>query len=181
MNSLRLRAFAVNTPLPSHITINIAMKIQYFKFEEDFVEDNVRCIPMIVRFKLDACGIKLKLAEWCKMSSEQRMILADLPCETPIEISSYREYLRQLIRSITNENATDLKVDQNPQWAQLSEVPAILTDKVKELNLSLSLAQWKRLSVLERFALIKLSAVSHENKNFPKAMEEFVGLGEYGE
>jgi hypothetical protein len=149
------------------------MNIQYFKFEEDFIEDDVRCIPMIVRFKLDACGIKLKLKEWSRMSTEQRAILADLPCETIFETTSYRVYLRQIIKSITNENATDLKVDHNPQWAQLHEVPMILMEKVKELNLSLSLAQWKGLSTLERFALLKLSSASHENKNFPKAMREF--------
>ena len=38
--------------------------IEYFNFEEDFVEKNIRCIPMIVRFKMDKAGIKLKLAEW---------------------------------------------------------------------------------------------------------------------
>ena len=149
------------------------MKAKYFRFEEDFVEDNVRCIPMIVRFKLDACGIKLKLAEWCKMSTDQRMLLAALPCETPIEVDAYGENLRQLIMSITNQNPTDLKVDHNPQWAQLSEIPSILIEKVKELNLSLSLAQWKGLDTLQRFALLKLSSASHENKNFPKAMREF--------
>ena len=147
--------------------------MQYFKFEEDFVEENVRCIPMIVRFKLDACGIKLKLSEWCKMSTDQRTYLADLACDSIMEIAAYREYLRQLIRALTDEDATELKVDRNPQWAQLTEVPMILIQKVKELNLSLSLSQWKGLSTLERFALVKLSAASHENKNFPKAMREF--------
>ena len=149
------------------------MKVQYFKFEEDFVEDNVRCIPMIVRFKLDACGIKLKLAEWSRFSANERMALAHLPCEATFEIASYRKYLQQLIKSATNDNATDLKVDNNPQWAQLGEVPSLLMEKLKELNLSLSLAQWKGLSTLERFALLKLSSSGHENKNFPKAMREF--------
>lgn len=149
------------------------MKIQYFKFEEDFVEDNVRCIPMIVRFKLDACGIKLKLAEWCTMTTDQRMLLADLPCETPVEVAAYGGYLRQLIMSITNQSPTDLNVDHNPQWAQLSEIPSIVIEKLKELNLSLSLAQWKGLDTLQRFALLKLSSASHESKNFPKAMREF--------
>jgi hypothetical protein len=46
--------------------------MHYFRFEEDFVEDNVRCIPMIARFKLDTCGVKLKLAEWSRMSVEER-------------------------------------------------------------------------------------------------------------
>ena len=104
---------------------------------------------------------------------EQRMLLADRPCETTTEIDAYREYLRQLIKSITNQNATDLKVDHNPQWAQLSEIPAILMEKVKELNFSISLSQWNSLDTLQRFALLKLSTVSHENKNFPKAMREF--------
>jgi hypothetical protein len=155
------------------IEIEKFMNVKYFKFEEDFVEDNVRCIPMIVRFKLDTCGIKLKLAEWCKMSTEQRVRLADLPCGTSTEISAYREYLVDLVRSVTNNNATDLKVDHNPAWAQLSEIPAVLIEKVKEWNFSLSLAQWNGLDTLQRFALLKLSAASHENKNFPKAMREF--------
>jgi hypothetical protein len=153
--------------------LGVVVKVKYFKFEEDFVEDNVRCIPMIVRFKLDACGIKLKLTEWCKMSTEHRMCLADLPCESIVEVAAYREYLCQLIKSITNQNATDLKIDQNPPWAQLGEIPAILIEKVRELNLSLSLAQWKGLDSLQRFALLKLSAASHESKNFPKALKEF--------
>ena len=152
---------------------DLRVKVHYFKFEEDFVEDNVRCIPMIVRFKLDACGIKLKLTEWCKMSTEQRLCLAELPSESAVEVTAYGEYLRQLIRSITNQNATDLKIDHNPQWAQVSEIPAILIEKVRELNLSLSLAQWKGLDTLQRFALLKLSAASHESKNFPKALREF--------
>ena len=149
------------------------MKVQYFKFEEDFVEDNVRCIPMIVRFKLDACGVKLKLAEWCKMTPDERAYLAELPCETKIETAAYREYLRQLVRTITKEDATDLKVDKDPAWARLSEVPSMLLEKLKELNLSISPGQWNSLNALQRFALLKLSSVSHENMNFPKAMKEF--------
>jgi len=149
------------------------MEVQYFRFEEDFVEDNVRCIPMIVRFKLDACGIKLKLAEWSKFSTDQRRRLADLACETTLEVASYREHLTRLIKSVTNENATDLKANHNPQWEHVGEVPAVLIEKVKEMNLSLSLEQWRRLSKLERFALLKLSGNNHENKNFPKALKEF--------
>ena len=56
--------------------------IEYFDFEEDFVEKNMRCIPMTVRFKMDATGIKLKLAEWSKFSSAERIALALKPAET---------------------------------------------------------------------------------------------------
>ena len=58
----------------------------YFKFEGDFVEENIRCIPMCVRFKLDACGIKLQLREWSKMSIIERNSLAEMPCITDKDI-----------------------------------------------------------------------------------------------
>ena len=32
------------------------------------MENNMRCIPMIIRFKMDMAGIKLKLSEWKKFS-----------------------------------------------------------------------------------------------------------------
>jgi len=44
--------------------------IEYFRFEEEFMENNMRCIPMVIRFKMDIAGIKLKLSEWKKFSPE---------------------------------------------------------------------------------------------------------------
>jgi len=149
------------------------MTIQYFKFEEDFIEENVRCIPMIVRFKLDTCGIKLKLAEWSKMTVTERLNLAEYSCHTSEEIRAYRKYVRQIIRTRANQNPTALHIDKNPLWELVTEVPLLLQEKAMEYNLSISLAQWKNLSMLQRFALLKLSSISHENKNFPKALKEF--------
>jgi len=54
--------------------------VEYFNFEEDFVEKNIRCIPMIVRFKMDRAGIKLKLDEWSKFSTAERIELGRKPC-----------------------------------------------------------------------------------------------------
>jgi hypothetical protein len=81
--------------------MNTAVSENFFAFESDFVEDNVRCIPMIVRFKLDACGIKLKLKEWSKMEKHERENLAQLSCFTKSEIIEYKNYLVDLIRSHT--------------------------------------------------------------------------------
>src|SRR6185312_3777371 len=75
--------------------------IEYFRFEEDFIEQNVRCIPMIVRFKMDAVGIKLKLAEWSKFSLAERKELALRNCSTFVELSDYRNYLAELVVKYT--------------------------------------------------------------------------------
>jgi len=145
----------------------------YFEFEEDFVEDNVRCIPMIVRFKLDACGIKLKLHEWCKMNLGERKQLAEMACSTPHETMHYRRFLRQLVMKRTGATATDLPAETAPDWANTHALPAILLHKAAEFGWHTSLQQWRRISNLQRFVLLKLCKPGHENVNFPKAYTEF--------
>jgi hypothetical protein len=147
--------------------------IEYFDFEEDFVEENVRCIPMTVRFKMDAAGIKLKLTEWSKFSEDERIELAIKPAATKAEIAMYHGYLAALIKKYTHAAATALAVDSIPAWANLKLIPALLQEKAKEFNLIISLVQWQQLTNLQRFALLKLCRPGHENKNFPKAIKEF--------
>jgi hypothetical protein len=150
------------------------LAIEYFDFEQDFMEDNIRCIPMIVRFKLDACGIKLKLKEWSNMILEEREQLANLPIDTNEDLNVYKTYVQELIYKHTGENATLLPTTYNLEyWSSIEVLPAVLEEKLRESKMSISLTRWKDLTVLQRFALLKLTRPGHENKNFPKAMKEF--------
>jgi hypothetical protein len=151
--------------------------IEYFLFEEDFVEENVRCIPMIVRFKMDKAGIKLKLAEWSKFSIDERIELAKKICSNEVEAKQYNNYLSNLIEKHTAKPATSLEVDMNPVWADINSVPEMLNDKLREFGWQVSTEQWKGLSNLQRFALLKLCREGHENKNLPKAIKEFKLIG----
>jgi len=148
-------------------------EIEYFNFEEDFMEDNVRCIPMVVRFKMDETGIKLKLSAWCKFLPEERIELALLPINTSTEKKYYRCFLIGLIAKYTDGKPTELAIDPFPAWRNLQQIPAILIEKSAELSLSISIAQWQNLSEIKRFTLLKLCRPGHENKNFPKAVTEF--------
>jgi hypothetical protein len=145
----------------------------YFNFEEDFVEENVRCIPMIVRFKMDAAGIKLKLSEWSKFTVNERVELALKPCDTEETQQHYNKYLTALIYKYTKAVATPLAPIINPEWAQLQSIPQQLQEKAAEEAVDLSIEKWKALTNLQRFALLKLCRPGHENKNFPKAVKEF--------
>jgi len=148
-------------------------EIEYFRFEEDFVEKNVRCIPMIVRFKMDAVGIKLKLAEWSRFEVEERIELALKPCDTVKEVSIYKEYLAHLVYEHTGREATEMSIDLYPSWSVKDVVPASINEKAVEFGYYVSTEQWQTLTDLQRFALMKLSKDGHENKNFPKAINEF--------
>ena len=147
--------------------------IEYFQFEEEFMENNMRCIPMIIRFKMDMAGIKLKLSEWKKFSKEERIELAVMNCGFHEASEQYAGYLAGLIKKYTRRDPTSMEVNKTPAWKDRHSIPGILIEKLKEFDWSLPIAQWKGLTDLQRFALLKLCRPGHENKNFPKAMKEF--------
>jgi hypothetical protein len=144
----------------------------FFNFEADFV-DSLRCIPMIVRLKLDTCGVKLKLAEWNHFTQVECQQLVDLPCEEVAMVNSYREYVSQLIFQHTGNAASLLAIDPQPPWLNDREIPLSITTKATEENTNITIQQWFQLSPLQRFALIKLTRSQHENNNFLPALAEF--------
>ena len=147
--------------------------IEYFQFEEEFMENNMRCIPMIIRFKMDMAGIKLKLSEWKKFSQEERIELALMSCGFNETSEQYARYLSGLIKRYTRRDPTSMEMNKTPTWKELHSIPRTLIEKLKEFNWNLSIDQWGSLTDLQRFALLKLCREGHENKNFPKAMKEF--------
>lgn len=144
----------------------------FFKFETDFV-DSLRCIPMIVRFKLDTCGVKLKLHHWHNFNQIERESLVHKPCITPQEIEYYKQYIQNLVFLKTGEYAKELEINPNPEWLNLEKIPVYVIEKAQEFDFQLTLFQWQILNDLQRFVLIKLSRPSHENKNFLPALKEF--------
>jgi hypothetical protein len=145
---------------------------QFFEFEAEFVA-SLRCIPMQVRYKLDTCGIKLKLQHWNSFSTIQRQRLIDFPCFTVAEIQIYREDLRSQVFQSFNIYPNDLPIDEHPQWMQIEAIPISVLDHAQELEVAITVSQWQKLTPLQRFALIKLSTSNHENNNFLPAIKEF--------
>ncbi len=146
--------------------------MSYFQFESDFV-GSLQCIPMQVRMKLDNCGVKLKLVHWNQFSQTERQTLVDLPCNTPAQIKAYQEFLQNLVVKKTGKPAKELAIDPHPPWLDEGKIPDDVRAKAQEFKMQLSLQQWSNLSPAQRFALIKLSRPSHENKNFIPALQEF--------
>lgn len=83
------------------------MEPTFFQFEQDFIQ-SMRCIPMVVRYNLDTCGIKLKLEQWLKFTESDRQVLATMPCETPEDIASYRQWLSDKILQLTRATEPQL-------------------------------------------------------------------------
>jgi hypothetical protein len=144
----------------------------FFQFEADFVE-SLRCIPMVVRYKLDSCGIKLKLEHWHRLSSSERQQLVNQACSTVAELAQYRQLLRDWTQRDWGEPAKDLPREAQPAWLDLTSLPANVVQACQVLNVNLTLDQWRSLTPLQRFALIKLARPSHEHRNLLPALREF--------
>lgn len=143
----------------------------FFGFEQDFIA-SLRCIPMIMRYKLDTCGVKMKLDHWHKFTEAEKTQLIQMPCETPAEVQLYHETLQKLITDKTGTPAKVLDIDPHPPWLQ-TEIPAQVRAKAQACAVEITPTQWQSLSPLQRFALLKLSRPSHENHNFVPALQEF--------
>jgi hypothetical protein len=88
-------------------------------------------------------------------------------------VQAYREYLQNLIFNCTGKVPSELPIEDHPAWLNTDKIPEEVKAKAAEFSIAIPLPQWALLSPLQRFALIKLSRSGHENKNFPKALEEF--------
>ena len=128
---------------------------------------------MQVRYKLDTCGIKLKLAEWNQMNQESRQNLAILPCDTDGQIHDYRHYIQELVLQLTGKPVAELPIETHPAWMDNTAIPSSIHEKAQEIGVIITTEAWASLTILQRFALIKLSRSSHENKNFLPALQEF--------
>jgi hypothetical protein len=149
---------------------------ELFNFEQDG-RYPLRRIPMIMRFKLDACGIKLPLIAWALLSREQREQLVQLPCTSTDEKENYCAQLTQmLLPHADNPDAVVefVSVESVPMWRNSLEVPPQIVNQLSQLELPApSLAQWHSLSDLQRFALVKLTRNGHKNANLLAALREF--------
>lgn len=144
----------------------------FFQFEADFV-DSLRCIPMQVRYKLDTCGIKLKLNQWHQLTPAERQSLIDLPSSTEAQIQVYRDHLQALVVQHTGQPASDLPQPLDCPWQDAEQVPESVQTQATDHQISLTPEAWSQLSPLQRFALIKLSRSGHEHHNFGSALREF--------
>lgn len=106
------------------------MASPYFEFEQDFV-GSLRCIPMVVRHRLDTCGIKLKLEHWNRFTQAERQALVEWPCDTPEAIEHYRLRLQQLITERSGAPAKALEICPIPPWQNLAEIPSQVMENFK--------------------------------------------------
>jgi len=143
-----------------------------FRFEADYWP-KLDCIPLSIRFHLDACGIKISLEDWRKLTSAGRRHVLAQSCET----SDHDAFRAELRRLSDGQGVTIRRLSRDD-----GALSAAHSDGVPERVLQAAIAAaaipptpplWRALSPLQRFGLIKLARPGRPHPNFVRALNEF--------
>jgi hypothetical protein len=150
-----------------------AFRDQLFGYEQDKYYP-LRRIPMVMRLKLDLCGIKLAIGDWSKFSRDEREALVMMPYATQSDIAAIRKRLQELIAAYQGDSTETAAVGKDAPWADTFAVPDSVSKQIQALGIpGPTPEQWAGLTDLQRFALLKLTREGHENKKLPLALNEF--------
>jgi hypothetical protein len=142
-----------------------------FAFESE-LEASLTYIPMAVRFKLDKCGVKLSLDQWNQLPESERRNLFEAPCVSA-DIACYGQALCRLVKEVIGDDPRLMQIAATRAWEEI-ELPSQIADKALQLGIRApSSEQWRGLSDLQRFALLKVSRASSDGRNLVPALREF--------
>ncbi|ALK31895.1 nitrate reductase associated protein [Burkholderia plantarii] len=149
-----------------------------FGFEVESSED-FTFIPMIVRFHLDRCALRISLDQWQRLPLEDRRLLARFPVvvgarEQDAAQPDFASALAQMLRTHAAGEAGRIEPETAPAWRDTATIPAALAAQCALAGLPApDAAAWAALGPFERYVLAKLSRKPKLNHDFLPAMREF--------
>ncbi|SAK83641.1 hypothetical protein AWB75_05432 [Caballeronia catudaia] len=150
-----------------------------FEFEVES-SDNLRFLPLAVRFNLDRFGMRITLDQWQQLPHADRVLLARFPVEDDAELEkNFDLALEEMMKTHANAAPEQIERDPEPVWAHADAVPEAVIRQSSLCGVSApSLDRWGALDRFQRYALAKLSRNTDKvNHDFLPAMREF-GLAE---
>ncbi|SIT39578.1 NAD-dependent aldehyde dehydrogenase associated with FdhD [Paraburkholderia piptadeniae] len=145
-----------------------------FNFEIESSE-NLKFIPMVVRFNLDRFGLRISLEQWQMLPHEDRALLARFPVDEDTAIEpNFDHALFEMMRTHANVEPEWFSPEDNPAWRDTAAVPETVLHQANLAHLSPpGVDDWARLDPFKRYVLAKLARKSASNHDFLPAMKEF--------
>ena len=143
-----------------------------YSYESEIYPDLSR-VPLHVRMKLDLTGVKISLKGWLAFSLEERWVLCHLPVETEEEKKNFSSYLDFLSHRYFGEKVALVPPVTGPPWEDPSCIPASVQDMSQETGRPITLQEWSRWNIYQRYALCKLSTSKNEPEEFSGLLSEF--------
>jgi hypothetical protein len=147
--------------------------IRQFNFEDE-IHQNLGCVPMAVRRKLDRAGIKISLVQWQALGYGERLALCHLPVASGEECEALRIFTDEAVTAQCGSGAKPLPEASRASAEPPDHPPARLVEHARAEGFTLNQPAWDRMDGDERYALIKLGDIEKPSHNLPAALAEFV-------
>lgn len=147
--------------------------IRHFSFEDE-IHQNLGCVPMAVRRKLDRAGIKISLAQWQALGLGERLALCHLPVESTDECEAVRVFADEAVQARSGSGVRPLPEAARASADPPPHPPSRLVEHARAQGFTVNQPVWDRLDSDERYALIKLGDMDTPSHNLPAALAEFV-------
>ncbi len=125
-----------------------------FDFETDLTDD-LELIPITVRRKLDASGVKLHLEEWRRLTLAERRALCHLPIATDEEAAVFAAILTEMVSRACGRPPESIAPNRALADPAASPIPSKVVELIGKHRLDAS--GWEKFDFDERYALIKLA------------------------
>lgn len=145
-----------------------------YRFESEIYPTLSR-MPLHVRMKLDLTKAKISLQTWLAFGLEERQVLCHLPVETEEERGVFSSYLDFLSKRYLDEEVSRVSPVADHPWENPGRVPDPVQVKSSEIGAAVTLEEWSRWDLYQRYALLKLSISKNEPEQFYEALQEFRG------
>jgi hypothetical protein len=147
--------------------------IRQFSFEDE-IHQNLGCVPMAVRRKLDRVGIKISLAQWQALGFGERLALCHLPVSSDDECEAVRIFANEAVTARSGSGVKPLAQASRAQANPPPQPPPTLVEHARVEGFTLNQPAWDRLDDDQRYALIKLGDNDLPSHNLPAALAEFL-------
>lgn len=147
---------------------------QMFDFEVVSSED-LKFMPMAVRFNLDRFGLRISLVQWQMLPHADRVLLARFPVDDDAALEpNFDHALFEMMRTHANVEPEWFTPESQPAWRDTAAVPDGVLNQCRVAMLpALDIAHWAQLEPFKRYILTKLARKPEGNHDFVPAMREF--------
>jgi hypothetical protein len=149
--------------------------ISFFGYEEEY-KDDLRFIPMRMRYRLDLAGLKIGLEAWQRLPLQDRLSLSAAPVATATEADGFRKRVNAALKACTALEAAETAPVDPAAWGNAVYAPESVRTACVAAGLRFDESAWKRMTDFQRYALLKLSASSRQPEAFARTWREIVSM-----
>lgn len=144
-----------------------------FGFEDSFAED-LRFMPLSMRYRLDLSGLKLRLEDWHRLPVAARERLLRMPVGDEGDIASFREAAIGVAASHGCRWPAEVQPVDRSAWDARAGIPEQVLAACARIPAEPPLEAWPGLPDFRRYALYKLACSGREPGAFAAALREIV-------